>query len=329
MPANLPPVYLKAERDYRRAQSAGEQVKCLQHMLQLIPKHKGTDKLQADIKSRLKEARQKLQQQTDAPKDGRSFRIPRQGAGRVVVIGGPNSGKSSIVGRLTGSEPAVAPYPFTTREPLPAMMNIRKVQVQLVDMPPVSGPPEPWMLNLIRTADAALLVFDGSSDDAVTDTLEVIQELAARKTKLSDVTGFDPREFAAVNIATLLVVTHADDPDSSLRHDLFRETADHTFPRCLFCPDDDESVSQLAEEIYRLLNIIRVFTKPPGRPPDMQSPLTTHVGSTVEELALQLHEDLARDFRHARLWRQGGHDGQTVGRDYELQDEDIIELHHG
>ena len=89
MPANLTPQYSKAEEAYR-GETAQERVECLEQMLQLIPKHKGTEKLQADLKTRLKEAREEVQVEKQAPKAAKSYRIPRQGAGTVMVIGAPN-----------------------------------------------------------------------------------------------------------------------------------------------------------------------------------------------------------------------------------------------
>jgi uncharacterized protein len=328
MPANLTPMYLKAEREYRRAQSVAEQVECLQVMLQLVPKHKGTDRLQADLKSRLSEARRTLQQQLNAPKSGQAFRIPRQGAGRVVIVGGPNSGKSRILKELTRAEPEVADFPFTTREPLPAMMDYDGVPIQLIDTPPVVfGQLEPWMLNLLRTADAALLVFNGASDDAPEETLAVVREFADRKTRFSTTTGFDELSFATVNIASILLVTHAADDEHAERLELLNDLMGVALPIHKVELDDHVTIEQLKREIFALLKIIRVFTKPPGQPPDMTSPLTIAIDGTVEDLAAQIHDDLAKSLKHAKIWGEGGHDGQIVGRDHQLRDGDVVELH--
>lgn len=328
MPANLTPMYYKAERDYRRAQTAAEQVECLQLMLQLMPKHKGTDKLQADIKSRLSEARQNLRQQINAPKSGQAYRIPRQGAGRIVIIGGPNSGKSRILKELTRAEPEVAPFPFTTREPLPAMMEYEGVQIQLVDTPPVTaGQLQPWLLNLVRTADGVLLAFDGSSDDAPEETLAVIQEFGSRKTQFAVLGGFDADSFSIVNVASRFVVTHASDVDCQARVQLLHEAWVGNVRPLSVELGDDHFVNTLKQQCFELLNIIRVFTKSPGKPADMDTPLTISAGGTVEDLALQIHEDLARNLKHARLWRRGDHDGQIIGRDYRLREGDVVELH--
>ena len=328
MAANLTPMYYKAEREYRRAQTLAEQLECLQQMLQLIPKHKGTDHLQADIKSRLKEVRRDLQQQANAPKSGRSFRFPRQGAGRIVIVGGPNSGKSRVLRELTDADVEVTEFPFATREPLPGMMKYKGVQVQLIDTPPVTPDQlEPWMLNLVRTADGVVLCFDGSSDEAPEETLAVMKQFAQRKTRFANTTGFDPDSFAAVNVTTTMVVTRADDSDCRDRVALLAEDTDFSFPTQYVEFSIPQSVADLRRAIFEQLRVIRVFTKPPGKPADMEAPLTVHPDGTVEDLALQVHEDLFRELKHARLWRSGEHEGQIVGREYRLREGDVIELH--
>ncbi|MCP4169260.1 MAG: TGS domain-containing protein [Fuerstiella sp.] len=328
MAANLTPMYYKAERDYRRAQTVAEQVECLQLMLQLMPKHKGTDKLQADVKTRLSEARQNLKQQVNTPKTGQAYRIPRQGAGRIVILGGPNCGKSRILKELTRAEPEVAPFPFTTREPLTAMMEYQGVQIQLVDTPPITvGQLQPWFLNLVRTADAVLLMFDGSSDDAPEETLAVVQEFESRKTRFAKFGGFAPDNFSIINVPSRLVITHALDVDCQMRSLLLHDSWVGCVPALSVELGDEHFIGNLKRLCFELLNIIRVFTKSPGKPADMAAPLTIADNGTVEDLALEIHQDLARNLKHARLWGHGDHDGQIVGRDYQLRDGDVVELH--
>jgi len=328
MAANLTIKYYLAEEQYRRAQTSEERLRRLKVMLQVIPKHKGTDHLQAAIRARIKEARAEVQAERDAPKQGRTFRIPRQGAGTVVVIGGPNSGKSRIVAELTNAAPEVANYPFTTREPFPAMMSCNDVLIQLVDTPPVSQTPiEPYLVNYVRTADLVVLAFDGSSDDAPEETLNVIQQLEARKTLLSDRTGYDEGDFSKLRVQTLLVATHADDADSEMRVSLLNEISPRKLSTLRVELQDQNSRDSLRNAIYESLGLIRVFTKAPGRPAVYEQPFAVPAGSTVETLAERVHDDFVERLNFAKVWGDGGHDGQQVGRDHVLHEGDMVELH--
>lgn len=329
MPANLTPQYQKAEEAYRRAQSAEEKVECLENMLKLIPKHKGTEKLQADLKSRLKEAKAELQAEKKGPKrTGPSYRFPRQGAGQVVLLGAPNSGKSRILAELTHAEPLVAEYPYSTHEPMPGMMPWEDVTVELIDTPPITATHfEPYLISIVRSADAALLCFNGSSDDAPQETADVLAQLQARKTRLCDRTGFDEEDFSIVNIKTMLVVTRGEDPDCEVRLEMFRELVPHTFPTERVELDSPSARERLRNRIYELLDVIRVYTKKPGKPADYKEPFTIRRGGTVEDLALMVHRELAEKLKFAKAWGPSAHDGQSVGRDHVLADRDLVELH--
>lgn len=328
MPANLTPQYQKAETAYRRAHTAAEKVACLEEMLQLIPKHKGTEKLQADLKTRLKETKAEQQAEAKAPKPGKTYKFPHQGAGTIVILGAPNAGKSRLLKELTNAEPTVAEYPFSTHEPMPGMMKWEDVTVQLIDTPPVaSGHVEPYLINFVRSADAVVLCFDGGSDDAPEQTAEVLQLLADRKTRLASETGLSEEDLGVVLVKTLLVVTRGDDPDADARLDLLREVSEVPFSVLKVEFDRPESREALRQAIYGLLGVMRVYTKKPGKPAEYASPFTIRIGGTVEELAAEVHRDLAASLKHARVWGTSAHDGQTVGRDHILADRDMVELH--
>jgi ribosome-interacting GTPase 1 len=328
MPANLTPQYQRAEEEYRRAQSSQEEIAALQVMLQRIPKHKGTEKLQADLKTRLKEARAALDTEKNAPKKGPSYRVPRQGAGQLIVVGAPNAGKSRLLAELTNARPDVASFPFTTREPMAGMMAWEDVKVQLVDTPPIAESHlEPYLINMVRAADGVLLVMDGSSDNAPNETAAVIAQLEARKIRLADRTGFNDEDFSVVDVKTLLVVTHADDPRAYDRIDNLRAMTVRKLQTMLIELDRPESVEELRPRIFELLDVVRVYTKRPGKPADFNDPYTIVKDGTVEDLAAKVHRELAEKLKFAKVWGANTRDGQSVGRDHRLRDKDVVELH--
>src|SRR4051812_1884504 len=168
MATNLTPQYLEAEEEYKKAQTPEDRLACLKKMFQLVPKHKASEKLQADLKTKMSELKDEIEHAKKHPKKvGVSYKFPRQGAGQYIILGAPNVGKSRLLTRLTRATPEVASYPFTTREPYAGMMDWQDVKVQLIDTPPVTPDfLEPYVSSLVRVADAAILMLDLGDDDA-------------------------------------------------------------------------------------------------------------------------------------------------------------------
>src|SRR5437016_1612597 len=138
MPANLTPQYMEAEKRFKQALSTEEKVAALEEMMSTIPKHKGTEKLQAELKKKMSALRKESEQQKKSGGRRETFNIEREGARRLALVGAPNSGKSQLLRSLTNAIPEVADYPFTTRIPIPGMLVFENVHMQVVDLPPIS-----------------------------------------------------------------------------------------------------------------------------------------------------------------------------------------------
>jgi hypothetical protein len=329
MAANLTPQYLEAEAEYKKAQSAEERLECLKKMYALLPKHKASEKLQAELKTKISDTRKEVEQDKKNPKKtGVSYKIPRQGAGQVVIAGPPNAGKSRLLTRLTRATPEVAPYPFTTREPHAGMMDWEDVRVQLIDTPPITADYlEGYLSSMVRTADGCILLVDLGDDDGPFATDAVTARLAESKTILAGQAPAEEEDPTVKHVKTMLVANKMDLPGAADRLEFVKELFGTRFPIHVVAAETGAGLEELRSEIYRYLQVIRVYTKQPGKPVDRESPFTCPVGSTVQEMAALVHRDFVEGLKSARIWGSGLHDGQTVGREHVLHDKDVVELH--
>ncbi len=330
MAVNLTPQYLEAEAEYKKAQTAEERLECLKKMWTLVPKHKASEKLQAELKTKLSAAREEVEQDKKSPKKGGgvSYKIPKQGAGQIVLLGAPNTGKSRLLTRLTRATPEVAPYPFTTREPHAGMMDWEDVRVQLVDTPPVTADfLEGYVSSLVRAADGAALFVDLGDDDGPFAAETVIDRLAQVKTVLVGQPPAAAPDPSIHHTKAILLANKCDLPGAVDRLDIVREMFAVRFPIQALDAESGTGLEDARNALYRMLNMIRVYSKRPGKPADMESPFSCPIGSTVQQMAELVHRDFAERLKSARIWGAGVFDGQTVTRDHVLHDKDVVELH--
>ncbi len=343
MATNLTPQYHEAEEEYKKAETPEDQLACLKKMFQLVPKHKASEKLQADLKTKMAELKDEIEEAKKHPKKaGVSYKFPRQGAGQCLIVGAPNAGKSRLLTRLTRAAPEVAPYPFTTREPYAGMMDWQDVKVQLIDTPPITPDyMEAYVSSLVRTADAAILMLDLGDDDGPFAAETVLERLAGVKTVLIGQKPETQEDHSIQYVKTLLIANKIDLPGAQDRLDIVREMFQtplapggrgvggegRNFPVHAIAAEHGTGLEDLRTAIYDFLKVIRVYTKQPGKPPDMTSPFTCPIGSTVVQMAELVHRDFAEKLKSARIWGTGVHDGQAVGREHVLHDKDVVELH--
>ncbi|MBN2310314.1 MAG: 50S ribosome-binding GTPase [Candidatus Hydrogenedentes bacterium] len=327
MPTNLPPEYFDAEERFRDAKSPQEKIVCLEELLSTVPKHKGTDKLRADLRRKLSKLKAGLE---TAKKTGRHksvYHIEREGPVQVLVIGAPNVGKSALVAALTHATPKVSEYPFTTWTPAPGMMAVRDIHIQLVDTPPLSEEHiEPELFNLVRSADFLLLVVDLQSRPLV-QIDSVIALLDTHRIALEG-TRADPAksQYLAV-IPCLVLANKCDDEAWDEEFAVLRELIGERWPLLPVSAASHRNLDRLGEILFERLELMRVYCKLPHKDADMGAPFVLKKGGTVLDFAGKVHKDFVEGLTAARVWGPGVHDGQHVGRDHVLYDGDIVELH--
>lgn len=328
MPANLTAQYRRAEDAYRRATTPDEAYRCLQDMLRELPKHKGTEKLQAELKHKISRAKKESESNLRFGKAS-SVRIPRQGAGQVLVLGGPNAGKSQLVRQLTRATPEVADYPFTTREPTPGMMPLEDVMIQLVDTPPITTDVmEPYLHGFIRAADLALLMVDLGCDDGIEQCDGLLDRLSKTRTQLGTESYLDETDIGLSFTKTFVVANKIDSDGAPERLELLHDLLPLDFREFVISAKLMTGMDVLKNAIFQALDIVRVYTKLPTRKQaDRDKPFTLSRGATIADVAALIHKDVAASLRFAKVWGSKVHDGTQVQSDYVLHDKDIVEIH--
>ncbi len=327
MPANLPPAFFEAERLYREAKTPAEKVETLEQMLAIMPKHKGTDKLRADLRRKISKFKAQALQKKGASRRETAYSIDREGAAQIVIIGPPNSGKSSLVNKLTNARPEVADFPHSTWKPTPGMVPYEDIQFQLVDTPPITGEyMDPWMGDLIRRCDIITMVIDIQNGPLrqFEETFSIIQGLRIFPPGFPVPQDLEKSPFIKkMNI----VVNKVDGEEEEEDYQIFLELWEADLPSIDISTKSGRNLQGFVKMIYDLSGIIRVFTKAPGKKPDLNSPFVLTRGGTLEDLATKIHKDLARNLKSARIWGKSVFDGQMVQRDYILCDGDVVEIH--
>lgn len=326
MPANLTPEYLDAEQRFKEARTTPEKIAALEEMLAVIPKHKGTEKMRAELRRRLSKLRDEKQKKGATQHAAPVYLVEREGAGQVALVGPPNSGKSSLLRRLTHATSEVADYPFTTRLPVPGMMPFENIQVQLVDLPPLHPDfPEPWVPQAIRNADAVVLVVD-LSDPAVLEQLtETLALLEQNRIIVGPMPAEPPRGVA--HKPALLVGNKCDRPGARENFEALAELWRDRFRLLAVSSLTGEDLGAFPRAVFELLGIVRVYTKIPGKKADFSAPFVLPRGATVLDVAERVHKDFVARLKFARLWGAGKFEGQMVHRDYAVEDNDVLELH--
>jgi len=327
MPANLTPQYMEAERKFREARTPQEKIKFLEEMMATIPKHKGTEKLQAMLKTKMAKLKAALQARPGVARRGPGFHVEKSGAGQVAVLGPPNSGKSRLIAALTGAQPEVGDYPYTTHFPSPYMMRFENVRVQLVDTPPLSAEDiETEVVELAKVADALLFVLDLEDQEAASLLEKLLAKLREKRLELVPDEASPSGEAGRFFKKTLFAANKCELEGAGENLAFLREYFGSSVPFLAVSAARGDGLAELRSRIFFLLDVIRVYSKTPGKKPDLNDPFSLKKGSTVMDMARAVHKDFVEHFKYARIWRKNSQQVQIVNRDFVLEDEDIVEL---
>lgn len=328
MSANLTPQYNRAEQQYKEAQSDNERLQALKLMLSVIPKHKGTDKLQAEIKRKISQLKEDIQKGGKGSR--RQFRhyVDKEGLPQIAIAGQPNVGKSLLLAQLTNATPDIADYPYTTRMYLPGVMNYRNFHIQLVDLPAVSREyMEFWVPEIIKQADGLLLLIDLSIADPLDQLDETLEILKDNKIILikNEVESkpYQPEKY----LPGLVIGNKSDSKQARDNWEVIQELYGERYYFCPVAAATGTNLKELMRQCVEMLDIIRVYSKPPGKEPNREKPFILKNGSKLLDFANRVHHDFANKLKFARVWGAARFDGQRVKTDYVLNDEDVIELH--
>ncbi len=331
MAANLTPQYHEADTRYRAATTPEEKLAALEDMWREIPKHKASEKLQAELKKKLSAVRKEVQQGEHKKHAGKSnpFAIHKTGAGQVVLIGAPNTGKSAFVGALTNAPVKIADFPFTTAMPQPGMVPFEDVQIQLIDTPPITADHvPPGFAGLWRQADAILVVADLASDAVLEDVEMCLTHLAERQVELTDGPRCRPDdESALLRVPGLVLATRLDLPAARDNLELLREFFGSRATIEPVSTLDAEQMARLPKLLFELVRVVRVYAKPPGRKADLHDPFILSAGADIHALAHRVYRGQDHKVTSARIWGMNVADGQHVQLDHQLCDRDVVELH--
>jgi small GTP-binding protein len=327
MPTNLPADYFNAEERFRSATTTEDKIKYLEEMMGTIPKHKGTDHLRADLRKKLSKLKTAATSKKTSKKQVSAYHINKEGAGQIIIIGTTNVGKSSLVANQTNADPEISAVPFTTWSAMPGMMMIDNIQVQLIDTPPFSEEYiDPEFLNLIRRVDLVLIMIDLHAHP-VQQFEFVLQKLQENRIAPKHLEGKIEVEGFLLHVPTLVVVNKYDSEEFEEHYQIFQELLGKEYPMVPVSVQTGHNMDTLKQTIFEKLNVIRVYSKAPGKDVDKTAPFVVDQGIELGEFAGKVHKDFQKNLKSAKIWgTSADFPGQMVSRDHVLEDEDVVEL---
>jgi hypothetical protein len=295
---NQSPEYKIAESKFLMASTKEEKVEALEAMIRTAPKHKSSEKMLANLKTRYVNLKKELEKE-NAKKKGRSVGIKKDGDAQVTILGFANSGKSSLLAELTNAKPKISDIPFTTAKSEIGTLDLDGIKIQLIELPAYIENKE--ILGLARSSDLILVL--------VTSLEELIQISAIiKKENLTDKSLFILNKVELVNQEELKKFFKLNILRISIK--------------------EKAGINDLKQKIFENIGLIRVYTKEPGKKPKLDRPMIMKKDCIVKDMAEKIRKDFIDRFIKARIWgKSAKFDGQTVGIEHVLKDKDIVEMY--
>ena len=297
MPINADYFYQKAELDFLNAQTTDDKIEKLQKMISAAPKHKGSENLRSELNKRLVKLKKESEKERKK-KSGKSSGIKREGNAQVTIFGHTQTGKSTLLSALTNARPKISGIPFTTNRPEIGTMDLEGIKVQLVELPARLNDTE--LIGIARSSNL-ILVLVTSLDElmGITNLFKAHNMMTRRLFMLNKIDSLPPEELKRFEKLPVIKISAKE------KHNL----------------------EELRQRIFDSLELIRVYTKEPGKKPS-PVPVVIRRDSTIRNLAEKIRKDYPERFLKAKIWgKSAKFDGQIVGITHILKDKDIIELY--
>lgn len=299
MPVNAGYEYLNAEKEYLNAQTLDKKIYWLEEMIRKAPKHKSSENFVAELKTRLKKFREKAEK-GKKKKTGKKG-IRKEGF-QFVIVGKANSGKSSLLSKLTNAAPKISEHGFSTTTPEVGAFYYEGVQAQVVDMPPLES--ENFDVGISNTADCIIEVVENLED------IEKVENYLKR----------------AIG-KRIVVVNKIDLLDENEKRKLKERMKSKKIHGVMISTFSGEGLDELKSLMLRSMGVIRIYLKEPGKQAK-DKPLVLREGATIRDVAEGIFKGFSKSVRETRLTGPSGKfPNQRVGLEHKVKDLDVVEFH--